>query len=103
LNSPDPLPAAFAAEPAQRQRWNTRYATEAHLFGTAPDASLASQGARLPPGMRAPCITDGEGRNSVWLAEQGIQVSAFDFSPVAIAKAQAARIDIVARRQPTKA
>ena len=33
-------------------------------------------------------MADGEGRNSVWLAEQGLRVSAFDFSPVGVAKAR---------------
>jgi SAM-dependent methyltransferase len=39
--------------------------------------------------MRALCIADGEGRNSVWLAQQGLDVTAFDFSPVAVSKARA--------------
>jgi SAM-dependent methyltransferase len=34
-------------------------------------------------------VADGEGRNSVWLAQQGLQVQAFDISPVGVAKAQA--------------
>jgi SAM-dependent methyltransferase len=34
-------------------------------------------------------LADGEGRNSVWLAQQGFTVDAFDFSAPAIAKAQA--------------
>jgi len=38
--------------------------------------------------MRALCVADGEGRNSVWLARQGLQVTAFDFSPVGIEKAR---------------
>ena len=39
-------------------------------------------------GQRALCVADGEGRNSVWLAEQGLDVSAFDFSPVGVDKAR---------------
>ena len=35
------------------------------------------------------CVADGEGRNSVWLARQGLQVQAFDISPVGVAKARA--------------
>jgi ubiquinone/menaquinone biosynthesis C-methylase UbiE len=67
--------------------WNTRYATEAYVFGTAPNAFLASQAQRLKPGQRALAVADGEGRNGVWLAQQGLQVHAIDFSPVALAKA----------------
>jgi hypothetical protein len=70
------------------QRWNERYGGEEYLFGTAPNAFLASQKPHLKPGQRALCIGDGEGRNSVWLAEQGLEVVAFDFSPVAVEKAR---------------
>lgn len=35
------------------------------------------------------CVADGEGRNSVWLAKQGMQVDAFDVSEVALSKAVA--------------
>jgi SAM-dependent methyltransferase len=69
-------------------RWNRRFAAEGFVFGTEPNAFLASQRARLAPGMRALCVADGEGRNSVWLARQGLAVTAFDFSPVGLAKAR---------------
>jgi SAM-dependent methyltransferase len=68
-------------------RWNERFSAEGYLFGDAPNAWLAGQAARLRPG-NALSIADGEGRNSVWLAQQGLQVEAFDFSPVAVAKAR---------------
>ena len=75
-------------DPAQLERWNGRFSAAGYLFGTAPNAFLASQRERLRPGMRALSIADGEGRNSVWLARQGLTVTAFDFSPVAVAKAR---------------
>ncbi len=68
--------------------WNERYATDAYIFGTAPNVFLASQSALLRPGMRALAIADGEGRNGVWLAGQGLQVHAVDVSPVALEKAR---------------
>jgi len=73
---------------AELERWNGRFAAEGYVFGTAPNAFLAAQASLLTPGMRALCIADGEGRNSVWLARQGLRVTAFDFSPVGIAKAR---------------
>lgn len=76
-------------DPAQLERWNTRFSAEGYLFGKQPNAFLASQAARLAPGMRALCAADGEGRNSVWLAGRGLEVTAFDFSPVAVDKARA--------------
>ena len=69
-------------------RWNERFSAADFVFGTAPNAFLAAQAPRLKRGMSALCVADGEGRNSVWLAKQGLQVTAFDFSPVGLAKAK---------------
>lgn len=77
----------LSAENAERDRWNARFAADGFVFGTEPNAFLASQRGRLAPGMSALCVADGEGRNSVWLARQGLRVTAFDFSPVGLAKA----------------
>lgn len=67
--------------------WDERYQGEAYLFGEAPNAFLAAQAHRLRPGMSALAVADGEGRNGVWLAEQGLDVLSVDSSPVAQAKA----------------
>jgi 2-polyprenyl-3-methyl-5-hydroxy-6-metoxy-1,4-benzoquinol methylase len=68
--------------------WNERYAGEEYHFGTEPNAFLVSQRARLTPGLTCLAVADGEGRNGVWLAEQGLQVLSVDSSPVAQAKAK---------------
>ncbi len=70
-------------------RWNSRFAEPGYLFGTAPNRFLESQRQRFRPGMTALAVADGEGRNGVWLARQGLAVTAVDFSPVALAKARA--------------
>ena len=70
------------------QFWDERYAAEHYIFGTAPNAFLASQARLIRPGMRALSIADGEGRNGVWLAAQGVDVHAIDVSSVALAKAR---------------
>ncbi|HEX4331385.1 MAG TPA: class I SAM-dependent methyltransferase [Usitatibacter sp.] len=80
--------ATYTSDPAQLHRWNTRFSADGYLFGTEPNAFLAAQRSRLKPGMRALCIADGDGRNSVFLARQGLEVTAFDFSPVAVEKAK---------------
>ena len=69
--------------------WNERFSTPGYLFGIEPNAFLKSQAHRLRKGQTALAIADGEGRNGVFLAEQGLAVHAVDFSPVAIAKARA--------------
>ncbi len=75
--------------PASAPFWNARYAVDDYIFGTVPNQFLHSQAALIQPGMRALSVADGEGRNSVWLAEHGATVHALDVSPVALAKARA--------------
>jgi len=69
-------------------RWDARYAGDEFLFGMQPNAFLASQRARLRPGWKALAVADGEGRNGVWLAEQGMDVTSVDASSVAQRKAR---------------
>ena len=68
--------------------WDERYAGEEYHFGTEPNAFLVSQRGLLKPGMSCLAVADGEGRNGVWLAEQGLQVLSVDSSPVALDKAK---------------
>ncbi len=69
--------------------WSARYrdAGEDYLFGTAPNRFLATQAERFGADMRVLSVADGEGRNAVWLAEQGCRVTATEISPVALEKA----------------
>jgi cyclopropane fatty-acyl-phospholipid synthase-like methyltransferase len=68
-------------------RWEARYAEPGYLFGTEPNAFLKSKAHLLKPGQRALSIADGEGRNGVFLAQQGLDVLSIDISPSALAKA----------------
>ena len=70
--------------------WNERYrdAGDAYLFGTEPNRFLAQRAALFQSGQTALAVADGEGRNSVWLAGQGLHVSAIDLSAVAVDKAR---------------
>lgn len=72
----------------QQALWDARYAAADYLFGTEPNAYLASQAHRLVPGQRALAVGDGEGRNAVWLAARGLAVTLVDISPVGIEKAR---------------
>jgi cyclopropane fatty-acyl-phospholipid synthase-like methyltransferase len=74
---------------SEQERWETRFRSSDYVFGKEPNAFLKSQARRLHPGQAALSIADGEGRNGVWLAEQGLDVLAIDFSPAALAKARA--------------
>jgi len=55
------------------------------VWTSSPNQFLVSEVAGLPPG-RAADLACGEGRNAVWLADQGWQVTGVDFSPVGLAK-----------------
>jgi SAM-dependent methyltransferase len=68
--------------------WDARYTGEGYLFGSEPNEFLASCRPLLGDRGRVLCVADGEGRNSVWLAAQGLAVVAFDASPVGVAKAR---------------
>lgn len=71
-----------------RGTWDARYAGEGYIFGTSPNSFLVSQRALLKPGDRVLAVADGEGRNGVWLAEQGCSVLSLDISPNAASKAR---------------
>lgn len=68
--------------------WDQRYGAAGFLYGTEPNAYLASQRSLFVSGKKALVVADGEGRNGVWLAQQGVAVDAFDLSPVGVAKAR---------------
>ena len=56
--------------------WNARYGETPGMFGEAANEFLMEQAHRLRPGMAALALGDGEGRNGVWLAGQGLDVTA---------------------------
>lgn len=66
--------------------WNERYSEEGLAYGEAPNEYLASVVSHLTAGGKVLVVGDGEGRNGVWLAEQGFDVFSVDYSPVAIEK-----------------
>ena len=71
------------------ERWEARFAVPEYAFGKEPNEFLKSCKRLLPPSGRALAVADGEGRNAVWLAEQGLDILAIDFSPSAQRKARA--------------
>lgn len=70
----------------KREDWNQSYADTGLLWSAAPNRFLVAEVGELEPG-RALDLACGEGRNAVWLAEQGWQVVGVDYSDVALAKA----------------
>ena len=63
--------------------WDARYAEVDQVWSSGPNQFVESELKDLPPG-RALDLACGEGRNAIWLAEQGWQVTAIDFSSVGV-------------------
>jgi cyclopropane fatty-acyl-phospholipid synthase-like methyltransferase len=85
MSPPTPAAAPFA-DPAGT--WNRRFAGDAYVYGTEANIWLREHAHVWQPGQRVLSVADGEGRNSVWLAERGLQVDAFDIAEVGVAKAR---------------
>ena len=68
--------------------WNRRFSESGYLFGTEPNRWLREHAQCWQAGQRVLCVADGEGRNSVFLADRGLIVDAFDISEVGVRKAR---------------
>jgi SAM-dependent methyltransferase len=71
----------------QREDWNRRHGEGGLLFGAEPNRFLVAEVEGLAPG-RALDVACGSGRNAVWLAARGWQVTGVDFSDVALEQAR---------------
>lgn len=69
-------------------KWDIRYSEEGFVYGTEPNEFLRQHMNHLPSGGRVLCLAEGEGRNSVFLAKHGYDVTAVDSSAVGLRKAQ---------------
>lgn len=65
--------------------WEQRYAIDDYLFGTEPNEFLRDHTDQLPKG-RVLCLAEGEGRNAVFLAGLGYDVSSVDLTEGGVAK-----------------
>lgn len=68
-----------------REFWNHRYAMPGFAYGTEPNDLLRE----LAPTLKGPvlCVGEGEGRNAVFLAQRGLDVTAVDLSAIGLEKA----------------
>ena len=70
------------------EKWEEPYAAEDYLYGVEPVLFLREKVGLLPRG-RALCLAAGEGRNAVYLAQQGYEVTAIDIAAGAVEKCRA--------------
>lgn len=68
-----------------QKMWNERYGADEYVFGLEPNDFLREQAVKLSLG-KVLSLGEGEGRNAVWLADQGFDVWSVDLSPVGVAK-----------------
>jgi SAM-dependent methyltransferase len=73
--------------------WDERYAAAPLVWSAGPNQFVASELGELPPG-RAVDLACGEGRNAIWLATRGWDVTGVDFSAVAVDKARQLSSDV---------
>ena len=73
---------------SETNKWDQRYSEAGYAYGTDPNDFLRESTHLLPKGGRVLCLAEGEGRNSVFLARHGFQVTAVDSSTVAMEKTQ---------------
>lgn len=71
----------------EHQEWDKRYAGDELVWKAEPNRFLVPEVAGLSPG-RVLDVACGEGRNAIWLAEQGWHATGVDFSAVALDKAR---------------
>ncbi|WP_063780284.1 bifunctional 2-polyprenyl-6-hydroxyphenol methylase/3-demethylubiquinol 3-O-methyltransferase UbiG [Kitasatospora sp. MY 5-36] len=69
------------------QDWDDRYAASELVWGAAPNRWVVRELAGRTPG-HALDLAAGEGRNAIWLAAQGWEVTGLDFSAVALERAE---------------
>ncbi|MDF7809379.1 class I SAM-dependent methyltransferase [Pontiellaceae bacterium B12219] len=67
--------------------WDEKYEADEYIFGTEPNDFLKANAEKLKPGSVL-CLADGEGRNGVYLAKLGFDVTAVDMSEVGLEKAR---------------
>lgn len=69
-------------------KWDQRYDRPDFLFGAEPSLFLRNHADLLVPGLKVLAVADGEGRNSVFMAQKGCNVVAMDSSSVGLEKAR---------------
>jgi SAM-dependent methyltransferase len=85
----DPSQGGLGAGPTtDGTGWDDRYRDPTLVWGAGPNQFLVEEISGTEPGS-ALDVACGEGRNAIWLAEQGWHVTGVDFSRVALDKARA--------------
>ncbi|QLB13151.1 methyltransferase family protein [Bisgaardia hudsonensis] len=69
-------------------KWDDRYNTEEYVFGTESNEFIARIQPYLPKSGKALDLATGEGRNGIFLAQNGLETEGVDISKVGLEKAE---------------
>jgi SAM-dependent methyltransferase len=81
------VPSTCEDAAMDEQFWNERYSEPGFAYGSEPNDFVRESAAHIPPGPVL-CLADGEGRNGVFLAGRGHDVTAVDLARVGLDKAE---------------
>ncbi|MHA6259249.1 class I SAM-dependent methyltransferase [Sporosarcina sp. CAU 1771] len=65
--------------------WDQKFSREEYIFGKEPNEFIVQATEHLPKG-KILCIAEGEGRNAVYLASLGHDVTTWDYSKIGLEK-----------------
>lgn len=71
---------------SQQEFWNGKFSREGYLYGIKPNSFIASKVKSFPRNGKVLCLGEGEGRNAIFLAKRGMEVTAIDASDIGISK-----------------
>ncbi len=71
---------------SQQEFWNSKFSRDGYLYGLKPNTFIASKIKLFPRGSKVLCLGEGEGRNAIFLAKRGMEVTAIDASDIGISK-----------------
>lgn len=71
-----------------KEKWDKSFSDEEYVYGVVENEFLNEMSDRIPPQSKVACFAEGEGRNAVFLAQQGHHVTAYDQSTVGLEKTQ---------------
>jgi cyclopropane fatty-acyl-phospholipid synthase-like methyltransferase len=71
---------------SQQEFWNSKFSRDGFLYGLKPNAFIASKIKSFPKGAKVLCLGEGEGRNAIFLAKRGFEVTALDASDIGLKK-----------------
>lgn len=67
-----------------KEKWNKQFQENKYIYGTKVNEFIKNKSELFPPNAKLACFAEGEGRNAVYLAKQGHDVTAYDISPVGL-------------------